>query len=70
VDFALASGEEMLLIELARMANSSLIHLMDVKHVHFVFVISGRTAKGNQTSGIVRSATRLDLLVLFHLVSR
>jgi hypothetical protein len=42
-------GEEMLLIELAGMANS-LIHLTDEKHAHFVFMISGRM-NGDQTSG-------------------
>jgi hypothetical protein len=42
-------GEEMLLIELAGTANS-LVHLVDVKNAHFVYVISGRT-KGDQTSG-------------------
>jgi hypothetical protein len=42
-------GEEMLLIELAGMANS-LVHMDDVKHAHFLFVVSGRT-KANQLSG-------------------
>jgi hypothetical protein len=42
-------GEEMLLIELAGTANS-LVHMDDVKHAHFLFVVSGRT-KANQLSG-------------------
>jgi hypothetical protein len=41
-------GKEMILIELARTANS-LVHMDDVKHAHFLFVVSGWT-KANQLS--------------------
>jgi hypothetical protein len=37
-------GEEMLLIELAGTANS-LVHMDDVKHAHFLFVVSGQTIR-------------------------